>query len=492
MHVLSKSTYVRSLQCQKSLYLYKNFYKERDQTPVNRQLLFNRGHRVGELAHKLFPGGIDVSPPNHFKWAQAAKQTNELIKKGQQIIYEAAFIFEGILVAIDLLVKSESGWSAYEVKSNLEIKQVHIRDASLQYYVITGCGLHLNDFSIVHINRDFVKDGPIDVNKFFTISSVHSHCLKEQKVVKENIKLAKQTIALKEIPKIDVGIHCHKPYPCDFYSTCWKKIKRPNVFDIENIDLETQFNWFHKGVINFDDVMHHHKTTKLQRTQILSISKNESFIEKKELSNYFTSFTYPTHFIDFKFIQSAIPTFDGCSPFKKTPYAYSLIIKDNFDTAIRPRHFMAEHGYNPFPHLLTSLLENIQPIGDIFIFNKDEVLKLLQNNFDDSIHSSKKFDSFIERSREYNEPFNKGHYYHPNLRSTASIIEKYSTLFSQPYNELSLFETEELSASKYENLVYEADILKIAETHQNIQQYSIAKATSMLSIYDYIKSLLNK
>ncbi|MBT8196002.1 MAG: DUF2779 domain-containing protein, partial [Bacteroidia bacterium] len=472
MHVLSKSTYVRSLQCQKSLYLYKNFYKDRDPTPINRQLIFNRGHKVGELAHQLFPGGIDVSPPSHFKWAQAAKQTSELISKGQKIIYEAAFIFEGILVAVDLLVHSKNGWKAYEVKSNLEVKEVHIRDASLQYYVITGCGIELNDFSVVHINRNFVKNGPIDVHQFFSITSVHGQCIKEQKAVKDNLLKAKQTLSLKEIPKINVGIHCYRPYDCDFYGTCWKNIRKPNVFNLENVDLETQLDWFKKGVVTFDDVMHHHKTTKLQRTQILSISKNEPLIETKSLSNYFASFTYPIHFIDFKFIQSAIPTFDGGSPFKKTAFAYSLLIKDNFDTAIRPKHFMAEHGFNPFPHLLSHLIENVQAIGDIFICNKDAVLKLLQSHFDESIHSSKKFDSIIERSREYNEPFYKAMYYHPALRSTDDVAEKHKTIIATPNSELSIYETEETSSSDYENLVYETDILKTAETRQNVEQYS--------------------
>ena len=492
MHVLSKSTYVRSLQCQKSLYLYKNYYNQRDPVSVNQQLLFNRGNKVGDLAHQLFPGGIDVSPPNHFKWGAAAKETLLLISKGQQIIYEAAFIYEGILVAVDLLVRTGSGWNAYEVKSNLDVKEVHIRDAALQYYVISNSGIDLTDFSVVHVNRDFIKQGGVKASDFFLIKSVLSNCKHEQPFVIENIKKAKKTLALKETPRIDVGIHCHKPYLCDFYRTCWKNIARPNVFNLENIDLETKFNWFNSGIKSFDEIMHDKKISKLQRTQILSNSKNTAILDKKELAYYFTSFTYPIHFINFSYIQAAIPTFDGSSPYQKIPFSYSIITKDVFDTSISHKYFCAEPGYNPFPHLINSLLDNIQPIGDIFITNKDDTLKLLQHYLNTNDLLSKKFDSFIERSKEYNSPFYKTLYYHPSLKSNSNINDIASVLLKHPNLHLDIYLTEEQASYEYENLIYESDIFKMAETRENIHQYSNARASAMFYIYEFFKSLLNK
>lgn len=492
MHVLSKSTYIRSLQCQKSLYLYKNYYKERDPVSVNQQLLFNRGHKVGELAHKLFPGGIDVSPSNHFKWAKAAKDTLILIGRGQEIIYEAAFIYEGVLVAVDLLVKSDSGWNAFEVKSNLEVKEVHIRDAAIQYYVITNSGIELNDFSIVHINRNFVKKGEIDARDFFSIKSVLSDCKKEQSSVIKNLKNAKQTLALKETPKVDIGKHCHQPYLCDFYGTCWKSIKGPNIFDLEGIDLETKFNWYNDGIISFDEIMHHQKISKLQRSQILSISKNSAIIDNNKLANYFTSLTYPIHFIDFKSIQAAIPTFEGSAPFQKILFAHSILTKDNYDTSLRHKYFCAEQAYNPSPHLLSNLLDNVQPLGDIFISNKNETLKLLQKQFDSKIHSAKIFDSFMERSKEFYTPFIQAYYYHRSLKSNSSLNEIHAVLINKTNSDLNIFLTEQQATGEYENLVYQSDILKIAETRENIHQYTNARASAMYDIYEYLKSLLNK
>ena len=57
---LSKSQYIRGLQCHKSLWLYKNRQDLRD-TPDNQtESAFNIGHDVGELAKELFPNGVEI------------------------------------------------------------------------------------------------------------------------------------------------------------------------------------------------------------------------------------------------------------------------------------------------------------------------------------------------------------------------------------------------------------------------------------------------
>lgn len=60
-HVLSKSTFIRSSQCLKSLYLYKYNYNLRDKLSPEQEALFSRGTNVGLIARNLFPGGIDCS-----------------------------------------------------------------------------------------------------------------------------------------------------------------------------------------------------------------------------------------------------------------------------------------------------------------------------------------------------------------------------------------------------------------------------------------------
>ena len=55
-HLLSKSSFIRGVQCEKHLYLYKYHYKEMDQLSEMQKAIFKRGTNVGELAQQTFPG----------------------------------------------------------------------------------------------------------------------------------------------------------------------------------------------------------------------------------------------------------------------------------------------------------------------------------------------------------------------------------------------------------------------------------------------------
>ncbi|MBR6952981.1 MAG: hypothetical protein IKH66_04140 [Campylobacter sp.] len=87
--MLSKSQYIRGLQCQKSLWLYK--FKPQLQNQMQDDERFQTGMDVGKLAQKLFGGGVEIEfNPSDF--GSMTKKTNELLQNDTKIIYEATFI----------------------------------------------------------------------------------------------------------------------------------------------------------------------------------------------------------------------------------------------------------------------------------------------------------------------------------------------------------------------------------------------------------------
>jgi hypothetical protein len=57
---LSKSQYVRGLQCHKALWLYKHKREVMTPTSPRQEFIFAGGHRIGKLAQDLFPGGVEI------------------------------------------------------------------------------------------------------------------------------------------------------------------------------------------------------------------------------------------------------------------------------------------------------------------------------------------------------------------------------------------------------------------------------------------------
>lgn len=112
-HILSKSTFLRGNNCPKSLWLYKNRRDLIPPTSVGQQFIFDQGHDVGKLAIQLFPNGFDASPETPFNYQPSIEATQKAISEGKRVIYEAAFQHNGVLAALDILVKKEDGWYGY-------------------------------------------------------------------------------------------------------------------------------------------------------------------------------------------------------------------------------------------------------------------------------------------------------------------------------------------------------------------------------------------
>ena len=123
---------------------------------------YGAGTEVGLLAQQLFPGGVEV--PFAGLWSPTRLTAPRLIAGGAAVIYEASFVFDGIFVKVDILVRDGVAWEILEVKMATSTKEVNLDDVAIQYYVLTRCGLSLRSF-LVHINNQYVRQGAIDVRQ---------------------------------------------------------------------------------------------------------------------------------------------------------------------------------------------------------------------------------------------------------------------------------------------------------------------------------------
>ena len=223
-HLLSKSTFIRGNQCLKSLYLNKHRPFLRDKLSPEQLAKFRRGHQVGEVAQMLFPGGINLKPKSPSQYQKAVMQTNQVIESGKyDIIYEAGFMFDRLLVFLDILVFENNSWYAFEVKSSRKISETFLLDAAFQYYVIINSGIKLADFSIIYASEDLDYDDletDKSLTELFISESVMEKILPMQENVSEQVIRQKATLQLTKSPEINTGSHCFDPYPCDFYGHC--------------------------------------------------------------------------------------------------------------------------------------------------------------------------------------------------------------------------------------------------------------------------------
>lgn len=318
--ILSKSTFIRGLQCEKSLYLHKNRPFLRDRLSPEQLAKFSRGTNVGVFARDLFPGGVDASPKTHFHMAASVKKTEAFIEAGEKIIYEAAFEYAGVMIALDILVKDQDTWKAIEVKSSRAISETYLWDASLQYFVIQGSGLGLTDFSLAYIDEHFVKQGPIDPDKLFILESFLATVRERQAQVAEKVERLKEVIALKSSPKIPIGLQCHNPYPCDFIGHCWKQVPKGSVFDIRGLSREQKFAYFESGIIRAADIPER-DLEEGSLLQVKSISLGQEMADQERLRDFLEQIKHPALLFSWLEFKPAMPAFEGTKPYQSIPYS---------------------------------------------------------------------------------------------------------------------------------------------------------------------------
>ena len=485
-HLLSKSSFLKGIQCDKQLYLYKYHYNWMDKVSESQQAIFNRGTSVGIRAQQLFANGTTATDDPR-KSDEAVVKTKALIEKGCQVIYEAAFLFDNILVISDIIVREGSKWNIYEVKSSTSISETYLLDASIQYYVLLKCGIEINDISIIYINSQYVRNGDLSIQSLFNIESVKERVLLQQEFVIREASRLKDVLKGKVIPQIPIGKQCSDPYPCSFMGYCWKDIPEYSVFDIANLKTDKKFELYNQGYIKLEDIPPNYNLNDKQWMQINCHINNEPIIDKVSIKEFLSDITYPLYFMDFETFMPAIPMFNGSKPYQQIPFQYSLhYIRDNGST-LEHFEFLADATGDPRIPFITKLLNDTRNDGIILVYNKSFEISRLKEIAQDFPEFSLEIEKRINRIADLMIPFQKRYYYTPEMKGSYSIKYVLPALVrGLSYDNLEIKEGGTAS-SVFESLYYETDLFRCVEIRKDLLEYCKMDTLAMVEIFKILK-----
>ena len=469
-HTLSKSTFIRGVQCLKSLYLNKHRPFLRDRLSPEQLAKFRRGHEVGKLAWQLFPGGINCAPGHPSQYAAALEKTRKLIAEETPVFYEAAFSHHGVLILLDILVKNEQGWHAYEVKSSASVSETYITDAALQYHVITGTGLSLQSFNIVHLNPDFIRDGIPDIYKLFCIREVTDQVRGLGSFISAQIEKSRETLSLKHSPSIPTGQHCYKPYPCDFTGHCWKKTDKDSVYTLTGIPFETRARLASAGHLTIPDIPD--GLLEENDAAILASHLSGKDIADKAGIRKIIDGTATPVFIAFLIVRPAVPVVDGFRPFG--PMIVGL---NRVDFQGNRESLIVEPGENPVYQIRNKLGQWASESGMIVHAGGKWVKDALSQHYPDLT------EKFIFTDLE--EVFSSGYFYRPGLVPDAGINNIAAFMNLTGPDQINISQV--MAGVKY----MEAKEENREQTLKALGTALSAEADSCRSVYYFLKSIIN-
>ena len=487
---LSKSKYVNGIQCKKILWLEKN--KPELKEEIDNESTLKNGNLVHEIAKYLFGEHVNIEfNENLNEMINNTYVTMESYK--DVVITEASFNYNNNFCSIDILKKNGNKYEMYEVKGSTDIKEVYIKDASYQYYVLTNLGLNVTKVSIIHLNNKYVRKGDIDLNKLFIKIDVTDEIIALQEEVKTNVRDINKYMEKEVEPDDDIGIHCFKPYGCLFFKYCSRHLPKPNVFDIAGLYLKNKEELYKKGIYKYEDLINEKLSPNYKKQIEFELYNKEDYINKEKIKEFLKSLKDPIYFLDFETFQVPIPLYDGLKPYEKIPCQYSLHILKN--GKLEHKEFLAESGIDPRRSLAERLIKDIPLNVCTLAYNmsfEKNVIKTLANTYPDlESHLMNIHDNIKDLAL----PFQEKWYYSKKMEGAYTIKKVLPALFPDDpeldYHNLDLIHNGTEAMNSYAELGNKSEEEQ-KYIRERLLKYCELDTYAMVKIYEKLNEICNE
>lgn len=225
------------MQCAKALYL-DTYRRQLAEMKPETLRAFDAGRQFEKRVKDTFHEAYNLSSIYGSNIRRYVSATTELLQRpGVVTIFEAGFVYNGMMVLADVLCRDERGEiDLYEIKNNGRAKEVFRQDLFAQYYVIShalkempqaeGMELHIRTFSLAlkpvcpqdsggGKDNEAAQCPPVPYQRVELTSAAEA----EMPLVSQRVAYFQDILRGTE-PAVEMGEQCDAPYECPFKSYC--------------------------------------------------------------------------------------------------------------------------------------------------------------------------------------------------------------------------------------------------------------------------------
>lgn len=479
--IISKTDYILYRECPKNAW-YKihepGIYYESELSSFEKHII-ETGNEVEEVARKIFSDGVMIEG----RGEEAQKLTQEYLDRKVPTIFQPVFVWKdacptgstastdcgrGFMAAVDILKYDEDteSYRIYEIKASNEIdKKHHLYDLAFQVVLLRKCGLKLDVINLMHLNPEYVRSGELDIIKLFQSEDV-SHEVNElcEEVALEMDSALDYLSQSKEPKGACVCIYKGRSNHCTTFSHSNPLVPKYGVHDITRIGLSKKklAELIDSEIFQMHEVPEDMELSLAQRNQISAHVMDEVIMNKGKIADELENLKYPLYFIDYETFPSAIPMFDGFSPYQQIPFQYALYVQEKPGAEMKFYEFLHDTNSDPSRAFAESMQKHI---------GNPRTQRTEQSSYDGDTGSvivwSKKFECsrnkeiaerlpefapFMEsvnnRTYDLMDVFTKQHYVHKDFKGSTSIKKVLPVLAPElSYKELAIQEGGTASSS---------------------------------------------
>ena len=369
--LLSKSDYTTYLKHPAWLWLKKHAKNLLPPIDPATQAIFDTGHEFEQYAEALYPGGVTLGFNDYDEYLTLPTRTTHAIESGEHTIFQGRFEHEKLTFICDIVqVVGDKELDLIEIKSSTTAKPEHIVDLAFQAVVLEQCGYTVRNISVIHVNNQYVRSGPIDPKQITAVTDVTEEVKNTREFTISKIDEALETMALTECP--DTSPLLADKAAFGEWLTIYKRLKnvKPgSIFDLCQMDAKTLRILQNSDITKIKDIPSNFVLKPKQSLQVEAYRMGKPTVHKEKIKEFLDSLVYPLHFFDYETLASLVPYFDGMRPYAQYPFQYSLHILDAPDAPLRHEEYLHRENSNPAASVVAAMQSHFGSSGSVIAWN---------------------------------------------------------------------------------------------------------------------------
>ena len=388
--------------------------------------VIEQGNEVESCARNLFPGGIEVRS----RGEEAVAETLRLMASKTPTIFQATFIADGFLVRNDMLKYDplEEKWDLFEVKGTNSMKldnkdHDHITDAAFQVSVMRRAGVPLGQVYLVHLNKEYVLAGELDIEALFTFENITATVEEKLESLEAQMVVAREFLDREDEPP--GGCECvykSRRNHCASFAYSNPGVPDYSVHDISRIHKTKLAKFVDQKIFSLEDIPEAEDSglSPKQVNQVLAHQRGRPVVDLDIIAEKLGALSYPLYFFDYEAYAPAIPVFSGYHPYMFIPFQFSLHILREPTGELEHIEFLHEDFSDPSELVTQVLREHV--VGGTVVVWYQSFEKQVNQNIGIRLPQHKEFyEQFNATIFDLYTIFFDQHYIHPGFKGSASI-----------------------------------------------------------------------
>jgi hypothetical protein len=493
---ITKTDYLEYTFCRKNLWLkkYKPEIFENLKLSDFEKKIIEEGNIADKEARHLFPEGKLIDSQGRY----AITETNKYIRNKEGVIFQATFFEDDFYIRADILVYNSKvkAYELYEVKASNDIKRKnpnnYINDLAFQKNVIEKSGIEIYKSGVIHLNRNYRKQGRIDYNKLFVITNISDEIKEAQEKVQQEMKDIKRYLNMPEEKSCEC-LYRGRSKQCTSFKYSNPEVPDYSIHDINRIGSNKKllYDLADKRIFKLEDIDRPDKLTGAKKAQYEAYMSKKPIIDSDAIAKILSKLKFPLQFFDYEGFISAIPVFDNFGPYEQVPFQYSLHIMQE-DGSIRHKEFIITEtkGDTTFS-LVKQMKKDIDPSKSTIVWHMD--YEKNRNKKLAKLHPEYK--DFLEEMNDnifdLKTIFSNNYYVDHRFKGSASIKNVLPILIPElNYNSLNIRKGDQAS-ERWEKMIHQDTNKEEKEKiKEDLLEYCKLDTWAMVRIYKYLIEII--